>query len=145
MHQPELEPDDVLAPNPIGDADLLESILDSWDADGSAKASEFWSWQVLESLSHLFGAVMASLSAGGSDGARHDLSGADLGEYRMRTKSLLVEIRDLLDQLWWADWPSISTPLDREIREVVAHVRENEQLLKPPGRRWRSRALGFLE
>ena len=98
----------------MGDVNALESILNAWNQDVSSRVPEFWSTQVQESLAHLFGGISASLYLGG----------ADLGEYRTRSRSLLVEIRDLLDQMMWADWPAMSSPVERDIRDLLSRVRE---------------------
>jgi hypothetical protein len=42
-------------------------------------------------------------------------------------ETLLLEIRDVLEQLWWADWPAISSALEQEIRSLLARLRESEQ------------------
>jgi len=103
-------------PSFIGDADAVESILDALHEDEPARAPEYWSWQVHDGLAQLQSAIRAAVN-----------EGEDLEEYRSRASSILLEIRDVLDQLWWADWPTISSTLEREIRGLLARLRENEQ------------------
>jgi hypothetical protein len=95
----------VPTPSFIGDADAVESILDALHEDVSTP--EFWSWQVHDGLAHLMRAIRSSERDG--------------------QETLLLEIRDVLEQLWWADWPAISSALEQEIRSLLARLRESEQ------------------
>src|SRR5688572_8743939 len=106
----------VPTPSFIGDAEAVESILDAWREDDSTRVPEFWSWQVHDGLAQLMAAMRSTVSQGEA-----------LEEYQSKASSILLEIHDVLDQLWWADWPAISSALEREIRGLLARLRENEQ------------------
>lgn len=130
--------DQGFVPDPSGDSTytveqlLLVSPGDEWgEAETATEAMSAWAAALGSGLAELYRELEARYRLGETSEASflEDFPehAADVERLKKEHKAILRSVRDLLDQLWWSDWPSAGPDVELRVRDTLTRISRHDR------------------